>query len=380
MKFRCERDDLLESVLFATRAISNRATLPVLSGLRVEALEDGRVRVAATDLELTIETSFKAGVDEPGKVIVPGRLFGEMARSLGAGQVSLMTGDGEVEIGSGRGQFRVKSLATDDYPALPGEDSTTAEQVRIELAGPQLATALAQVVRSASGDESRQVLTGVLWEIEKAELTLAATDSYRLAVRKLEVSGGPDETRKVILPARALSELVRVLQTGAGATLVAEVRENLISFRMSPSKEEGSGAGESVISSRFIEGEFPNYRQLIPAGYSNKLTVEREALLEVVGRVGLLAQNNLPVKLQLGAELEVSAHTPDVGEGQEVLDASYEGESLVIAFNPQFLHDGASAIQQSSLTLEAGDGLKPAILRGEGDQGFTYLLMPVRLS
>jgi DNA polymerase III subunit beta len=380
MKFRCERDDLLESVLFATRAISNRATLPVLSGLRVEALEEGRVRVAATDLELTIETSFKAGVDEPGKVIVPGRLFGEMSRSLGAGQVSLMAGDGEVEIGSGRGQFRVKSLATDDYPALPGEDSTTAEEVRIELAGPQLATALAQVVRSASGDESRQVLTGVLWEIEKAELTLAATDSYRLAVRKLEVSGGPDETRKVILPARALSELVRVLQTGAGATLVAEVRENLISFRMSPGKEEGSGAGESVISSRFIEGEFPNYGQLIPAGYSNKLTVDREALLEVVGRVGLLAQNNLPVKLQLGAELEVSAHTPDVGEGQEVLDATYEGESLVIAFNPQFLHDGASAIQQANLTLEAGDGLKPAILRGEGDQGFTYLLMPVRLS
>lgn len=381
MKFRCERDDLLESVLFATRAISNRATLPVLSGLRVEALDDGRVRVAATDLELTIETSFKAGVDEPGKVIVPGRLFGEMSRSLSAGQVSLMAGDGEVEIGSGRGQFRVKSLATDDYPVLPGEDpSQAAEAVRIELTGSQLATALAQVVKSASGDESRQVLTGVLWEIEKSQLTLAATDSYRLAVRKLDVSGGPDETRKVILPARALSELVRVLQAGAGPSLIAEVRENLISFRMSPVKEEGSGAGESVISSRFIEGEFPNYGQLIPAGYPNKLTVDREALLEVVGRVGLLAQNNLPVKLQLGAELEVSAHTPDVGEGQEVLDATYEGESLVIAFNPQFLHDGATAIQQPNLTLEAGDGLKPAILRGEGDQGFTYLLMPVRLS
>src|SRR5687767_9055287 len=117
MKFRCERDDLLESVLFATRAISNRATLPVLSGLRVEATDNGEVRVAATDLELTIETTFKAGVDEPGKVIVPGRLFGEMARSLAGGQVSLMTGDGEVEIGSGRGQLRVKSLATDHYPA-----------------------------------------------------------------------------------------------------------------------------------------------------------------------------------------------------------------------------------------------------------------------
>lgn len=381
MKFRCERDDLLESVLFATRAISNRATLPVLSGLRLEATDAGEVRVAATDLELTIETSFKAGVDEPGKAIVPGRLFGEMTRNLGAGQVSLMSGDGEIEISSGRGQFRVKSLATDDYPALPGEDRPTdTDVVRVELRGGELAIALAQVVKSASADESRQVLTGVLWEIGSASLTLAATDSYRLAVRDLKVSGGPADIRKVILPARALSELARVLQTGAGATLTAEVRENLISFRIAPASQEGSGAGDSVISSRFIEGEFPNYRQLLPSGYTNKLTVSREALLEVVRRVGLLAQNNLPVKLQLGAELEISAHTPDVGEGQEILDATYEGEALVIAFNPQFLVDGASAIQQANIRLEAGDGLKPAILKGEGEESFTYLLMPVRLS
>ena len=381
MKFRCEKDDLLESVLFATRAISNRATLPVLSGLRIEAIDSGEVRIAATDLELTIETSFKAGVDEPGKAIVPGRLFGEMTRNLGSGQVSLMSGDGEMEIGSGRGQFRVKSLATDDYPALPGEDrGSDAEVIRVQLTGGELATALAQVVKSASTDESRQVLTGVLWEIGSDSLTLAATDSYRLAVRDLQVSGGPTETRKVILPARALSELARVLQAGGGSTLTTEVRENLISFRLTPAAQEGAGAGDSVISSRFIEGEFPNYRQLLPSGYTNKLTVEREALLEVVRRVGLLAQNNLPVKLQLGSELEISAHTPDVGEGQEVLDATYEGEPLVIAFNPQFLVDGASAIQQANIRLEAGDGLKPAILKGEDDNSFTYLLMPVRLS
>ena len=135
-----------------------------------------------------------------------------------------------------------------------------------------------------------------------------------------------------------------------------------------------------MIGSRFIEGEFPKYRQLIPEGYANALSVDREALLEVVRRVGLLAQNHMPVKLHLGVELEISAHTPDVGEGQEIVDAEYEGESFVIAFNPQFLADGATAIQGERLTLEAGDGLKPAILRGAGDDSFTYLLMPVRLS
>jgi DNA polymerase-3 subunit beta len=379
MKFRCERDDLLEAVQFASRAISNRATLPVLSGLRIEATEEGAVRVAATDLELTMQTAFKAGVDEPGTVIVPGRLFGEMSRSLATGQVSVTSGDAEVEIGSGRGQFRVKALAPDDYPALPIEEREEgAAGMEISVGATVLATALSQVVRSASADESRQVLTGVLWEIESGSLTLAATDSYRLAVRSLEVEGGPAEVKKVILPARGLGELVRALQAGA-SSVKTTVKDNLIVFALGPTGE-GSGVGESVIGSRFIEGDFPNYRQLIPSGYTNVLTVDREALLDVVKRVGLLAQNNMPVKMHLGTELELSAHTPDVGEGQEILDADYAGESLVIAFNAGFFVDGGSVIQSERVVLEAGDGLKPAILRGEGDENFTYLLMPVRIS
>ena len=219
------------------------------------------------------------------------------------------------------------------------------------------------------------MLTGVLWEIESGNLTLAATDSYRLAVRTIAVEGGTTDARNVVLPARTLAELARALQ--AGGRVRAEVKENLILFTVEP--PEGSSE-QLVIGSRFIEGEFPKYRQLIPEGYQNILTVDREALLEVVKRVGLLAQNNMPVKMQLGEELEISAHTPDVGEGQEVIDAEYKGEPMVMAFNPQFLHDGGSAIQGDRLVLEAGDGLKPAILRAENDQSFTYLLMPVRLS
>jgi DNA polymerase-3 subunit beta len=300
-------------------------------------------------------------------------LFGEMIRSLSPGQVNLMGADAEVEIGSGRGQFRVKSLAQDDYPALAIEERDDADAIRVEVDGAELARALSQVVKSASSDESRQVLTGVLWEMTAGNLTLAATDSYRLAVRTLEVGGGPSEEKKVILPARALGELARALQGGAAVSVM--IKENLIIFAIG-----SAGGGESVIGSRFIEGEFPKYRQLIPQGYANELTVDREALLEVVRRVGLLAQNNLPVKLRLDSELEVSAHTPDVGEGQEVLDAEYKGEPLVIAFNPQFLNDGASAIRGDRLLIQAGDGLKPAILKSADEESFTYLLMPVRLS
>ena len=375
MKFRCERDELLEAVQFGSRAISNRATLPVLSGLRIEAKDSGEVVVAATDLELTMQTALRAGVDEPGRLIVPGRLFGEMIRSLGAGTVSLAAAEGEVEIGSGRGQFRVKTLAAEDYPALPMDDAR-GEGMEVEIDAGALAVALAQVVRGASVDESRQVLTGVLWEIEAGSVTLAATDSYRLAVRTLPVAGGPAERRKVVLPARALGELARAL--GAeGATVKALLSEHLMSFAINGSD---GAAAQSVIGSRFIEGEFPNYRQLIPEGYQNVLTVNREALLEVTKRVGLLAQNNLPVKMRLDPELEVSAHTPDVGEGQEVLDAEYLGDPFVIAFNPGFLNDGVSAIQTERLVLKAGDGLKAAVLQGESDETFTYLLMPVRLS
>jgi DNA polymerase-3 subunit beta len=270
-------------------------------------------------------------------------------------------------------------LAPDDYPSLPveqREDDT--EGVTMKVDGELLGTGLSQVVRSASTDDSRQVLTGVLWELENGTLTLAATDSYRLGARTLAVEGAPPEPRKVVLPARALAELVRALQASA-SSVVALVKENLISFSITSSEAEGS-ARESVIASRFIEGEFPNYRQLIPSGYPNVLTVERELLLEVTKRVGLLAQNNLPVKLRLDSELEISAHTPDVGEGQELVAAEYKGESLVIAFNPQFLFDGVSAMQTQRVVLEAGDGLKPAVIRGEGDESFTYLLMPVRLS
>lgn len=377
MKFRCERDDLLGAVQFASRAISNRATLPVLSGLRIEATETGSVGVAATDLEVTMQTAFQAGVDEPGLGVVPGRLFNEIVRNLGSGQVSLASGEGELEIASGRGHFRVRTLMPDDYPALPVEEGTS-DSISVEMDSGVLAGSLAQVVRSASSDESRQVLTGVLWEIEPGRLTLAATDSYRLAVSEIEVEGGPGEVRKVILPARALGELGRALQ-GTGGRVKTLVRENLVTFFLVTGGQEGS-ARESVIASRFIEGEFPNFRRLLPEGYPNNLTVDRESLLETVKRVGLLAQNNLPVKLRLAAELEVSAHTPDVGEGQEVVDAEYQGESFVIAFNPQFLHDGASAIRTERVVLEAGDGLKPALLKGEDETEFTYLLMPVRLS
>ncbi|MBA2273137.1 MAG: DNA polymerase III subunit beta [Actinobacteria bacterium] len=377
MKFRCERDDLLGAVQFASRAISNRATLPVLSGLRIEANETGSVGVAATDLELTMQTALQAGVDEPGLGVVPGRLFNEIVRNLGSGQVSLASGEGEIEIASGRGHFRVRTLMPDDYPALPVEEGTP-DSISVEMDSGVLAGSLAQVVRSASSDESRQVLTGVLWEIEPGRLTLAATDSYRLAVSEIEVEGGPGEVVKVILPARALAELGRALQ-GTGGRVRTLVRENLVTFFLTTGGQEGSG-GESVIASRFIEGEFPNYRRLLPEGYPNALTVDRESLLETVKRVGLLAQNNLPVKLRLAGELEVSAHTPDVGEGQEVMDAEYRGESFVIAFNPQFLHDGASALRTKRVVLEAGDGLKPALLKGEDESTFTYLLMPVRLS
>lgn len=375
MKLRCERDDLLEAVQFASRAISNRATLPVLSGLRVEADEQGSVSLAATDLELTMQTEFRAAVDEPGRAIVPGRLFGEMTRTLGAGVVTLAGNESEIEIGSGRGQFRVKALAPDDYPALPIEERPSDEEgIKVDVEGSTLAVALGQVVRSASPDDTRQILTGVLWELEESSLTLAATDSYRLAVRRLGVEGGSGEPRKVVLPARALAELARALQTGIDR-VSAMVRENLIAF--TTRQDDGP---ESLIASRFIEGEFPNYKQLIPSGYDNVLTVERDSLLDVTKRVGLLAQNNLPVKLRLDNELEVSAHTPDVGEGQETIEAEYRGEPLVIAFNPQFLVDGASAIQSQRLVLQAGDGLKPAIIHAEGDEEFKYLLMPVRLS
>jgi DNA polymerase-3 subunit beta len=363
VKFRCEREILADALTTAGRAATSRSgTLPVLSGLRLD-VADQQLTVTGTDLELTIRLSVPVHSDNDGSAVVPARLVADIVRSLPAGAVEVSVGDDDMSISAGRSQFSVRPLSLSDYPA---QVEPTAEPVT--LASAQVTDALRQVVRAASTDDARPVLTGVLIASEDTGLKMVATDSYRLAVRDLPQSSILAAGQKVLVPGRALVELQRVLSADAELSVRLGAREAVFE------------AGGTRLTTRLIEGEYPNYRNLLPSSYPNQLTVGREALLEALRRVKILAQDSTPVRLGLGGDtLQLTAITQDVGNAHEEIDATYTGTEMTVAFNPDYLAAGVDAVEGDEVTLSTLDPMKPAVLRGVGHDDYLYLLMPVRV-
>ncbi len=364
MKFRCERDVLVEALGTAGRAAAGRGTsLPVLSGVRVE-LSGDQLRLTGTDLELTITVEVAVSGQADGVVILPGRLASDIVRSLPAGSVEVEVSNEEARIAAGRSEFSLRVLPADEFPRL---SEATGEPVT--LASAELAAALSQVVRAASSDDARPILTGVLLAAEADGLRLVATDSYRLAIRDLPGTTVLAEGQQVLVPSRALQELARVL-SGAD-TLSVRLGEREASFEV----------GGTRLTTVLIEGEFPPYERLIPQAQPNRLTVGREVLLEAVRRVKLLAREATPVRLAMSNDgLELVAVTQDVGQAHESLDAKFEGTELTVAFNPEYLVQGIEVAPGDEVTIETVDALKPALLRVPEHPEFLYLLMPVRVS
>ena len=363
MKFRCEREALAEALSTAGRAATGRTgALPVLSGLRLELVGD-RLSITGTDLDLTIQLTLSVGGDGDGGVVLPARLAADIVRSMGAGKVEVEVDGDEVNISGGRSNFSVRPLSFDDYPKLATPTTSS-----VTLPSAAVGEALRQVVRAASTDEARPILTGVLLTAENGGLRMVATDSYRLAVRDLADHQVLGADQKVLVPGRALNELQRLV--GGGEELTMRLGDRDATFEV----------GETRLSTRLIEGEFPNYRQLIPASHPNTLTVEREPLLEAIRRVKILAKDATPVRLQMGGDtLRLTAITQDVGNASEELDATYEGTELTVAFNPEYFASGVEACSSDSITLSTLDSLKPAVVRGVGNDDYLYLLMPVRV-
>lgn len=363
MKFRCERDLLAEAVATAGRAATGRTgSLPVLSGVRLE-LSGDQLTITGTDLELTIQLSMTVGGEFDGAAVLPARLVSDIIRSLGDPRVEVAAQADEVVISAGRSRFAVRPLSLDDYPKLssPAPNAVT-------LPAAEFGEALRQVVRAASTDEARPILTGVMLASEGDGLRLVATDSYRLAVRDLTGTAVLGSDQKVIVPSRALQELQRLL--GAEAELTLRLGEREATFEI----------GGTRLTTRLIEGEFPNYRQLIPQSYPNVLTVQRDTLLDAIRRVKILAKDATPVRLQQTTDgLTLTAITQDVGTAADELDAHFDGGELVVAFNPDYLAAGVEAANAEEVTLQTLDALKPAIVRGVGRDDFLYLLMPVRV-
>ena len=366
MKFRCERDVLADALNSAGRAATNRTgTLPVLSGVRIEVAGD-TLTVTGTDLELTIRLTVEVGGDRDGAAVVPARLIGDIVKSLPAGavEIELDQGEsGEMSISAGRSQFSVGPVSLDDYPA---QTEPTGEAVTLQAE--TMADSLRQVVRAASTDDARAVLTGVLLASEEDGVRMVATDSYRLAVRDLPDSAVLGSGQKVLIPGRALTELQR---------LMGDVEQLTVRFG---EREATFEAGTTRLSTRLIEGDFPNYRNLLPSSYPNLLTVSKASMMEAIRRVKILAQDSTPVRLTLGGEtVTLTAITQDVGNAAEEIDASYDGAEMTVAFNPDYLAAGIDAIDADDVTLATMDPMKPAVLRGAGQDDYLYLLMPVRV-
>ncbi len=362
MRIRAERDDLADVFSRANRGVGLRSAQPILTGVLCE-VAGNTLQVTGTDLEVTVRTTTQVEVLEEGSLVAPAKLVAEAIKKMPVGAVMVASEDGEVVI-SGKGpKFSLRELPVSEFPQLPDVSLEGATLVD----GALLADAISQVTIGASTDAARPILTGVLVEHDDDGLRFVATDSYRLAVRSLpgiELSGSG------LVPARGLREMARTIGS-------AKVNVGVMGREAVFASDRGS------LTLRLIEGTFPNYRQLLPASYPNRFVVNKEALLEALGRASLVAEDHIPVRLRMAeGGVEVTVIRQDVGGEVEQIEGLFEGEAdeVLIAFNPRYLTDGVQAIVAEEIEFSVIDGLKPSVLRGVGDDQFTYLLMPVRVA
>ena len=367
MKFSIPCDQFVSSLGVAARGVSTRSAIQTLSGVLVHAEED-RIELQATDMELGVRVSLPAKPEREGSAVVPGRLLLDVARSLPKDELSFeyRSSQQDVEVVSGTAKFHLRTLPLDDFPKLPEPSGST-----MRVPARAFVETINRVARSASRDETRPHLTGVLVSASGQELRMVATDSYRLSVKETSLEQPLDGELEANVPARTLQELGRVAGTDDDSEIEITALENQVVFSV----------GDTVLSSRLVEGRFPNYRQLLPETFEHELRLSTAELVEVVRRISLLAQKNAPLRLAFSdGALEVSAQTPDVGEASESLPVPFKGEPLEIGFNPEFLRDGLESAESEELVLKLISPLRPGLIQSGDDGGFTYLVMPIRLN
>jgi len=367
LKLVTKREELVSKLSIVSRAVSTRAATQAFSGILLDAGEAG-VALAATDGEMGLRTALDAEVSSTGAALLPGRLLAELARSLGDAdvEIELRESERDVEIRSAGSSFHLRLLPAEDFPSLPDQGE---QPLRIP------ATALAETVElvapAASRDDMRPVLTGVLVSAAGEEMTMVATDSYRLAVKRTELESAVGGELEANIPARALRELGRIVTAEGTEAVSVGLLPNQAVFE----------AGPILLNTRLIDGQFPNFRQLLPESYEHDVRLERPEFLEVVRRVSQLAQRNAPLRLSFASgELKISASTPDVGDAEETMPAAFEGEPLEIGFNPEFLREGIESVAGDGIVLRLISPLRPGLLQPVDNEDFRYLVMPIRLN
>lgn len=369
MKLSLSTADLLAQLQTTTRVASTRSAVQALSGVMISATEGAPPELLATDTEIGLRVPLSAEVERPGVVVLPARLFLDVVRTLPADRLTLelRTSEQDVELICGSATFHLRTLRSEDFPALPAP----APDTRITFPTAAFVQTVSQVARSASRDETRPVLTGILMSASGQQLRMVATDSYRLSVKESALQTPLQGALEANIPARALQELARIAQQDTAESLSVSVGQNQVIFEL----------GDVVLSSRLIDGQFPNYRQLLPESVEHELRISSAELGEVVRRISLLAQKNTPLRLGFKeGELTISAQTPDVGEASEMIPAPFKGEPFEIGFNPEFLRDGLESVESDELVLKLISPLRPGLIESPDSGDFVYLIMPIRLN
>ncbi|MGN6371681.1 MAG: DNA polymerase III subunit beta [Solirubrobacteraceae bacterium] len=368
MKLSLPTPDLLAQLQSATRVASSRTTIQALSGVMLSA-EGEQPLLLATDTEVGLRLPLAGEILNPGSAVLPARLLLEVVRSLPGDTVSLelRAAEQDVELISQSAKFHLRTLRSEDFPSLP----SPSPESRMSLPAQAFVDTALQVSRSASRDDTRPVLTGVLVSASGTELRMVATDSYRLSVKSTKLETPLDGSIEANVPARALAELARIVQGSELSSLSVSLGQNQIVFELD----------HIVLSSRLIDGQFPNYRQLLPESVEHELRLSTAELVDVVRRISLLAQKNAPLRLAFEeGQLTVSAQTPDVGEASETLPVPFSGERFEIGFNPEFLRDGLESVESEELLLKLISPLRPGLIESPDSGEFVYLIMPIRLN
>lgn len=369
MKFQVKNTELSGKLAQVARTLASGGVNPALAGVMVE-VTDGRLSFSSTngDLSLRVPVHLEGAAEGDGRVLLPGRLFADVARSLGSGQAGFeyRPATSDVALASGSSSFHLRTLSGEDFPPLPEPAGDM-----ITLGRESLMETIELVARAASRDDMRQVLTSVQVIAEGSELTMVATDSYRLAVKQTRLASPVETSLDRNIPAQALKELSRLLGASDSDSVRLAVTDRAVIFTV-------DGA---TLSTTTVEGQFPKYQQLFPDTWEHDVRLPRAELLDSVRRVGQLAQKNRPLKLHLvPGELTISAETPDLGDAEEKMPANFEGEELAIGFNPEFFRDGLDVVKGDEVLLRLISPLRPGLLQPVEGEDFRYLVMPIRLN
>ena len=368
MNLTCGREELLEAIMVCQRAISAKSMLPILSGVLFKS-DKKTLNLSATDLEISIRKTLNIEAKEGGAVVIPARLITDILSSLETENVelSLIKDKAQLELKAGDSKFTLNVYFEEDFPKIPEAEKGTACTIK----SADFNKATKEVVKAASRDEGKPVLTGALVEITKDTLRMVATDSYRLALCETGISEGPAEDISIIVPAKSLRELSRIISAKSGGSVSISLTENQAIFK----------TDETELISRLIDGEFPNYKQIIPEGYEKVIKMDREKATGCIRRTAILAQNNAPIRFTAtNGQAVISSSTQDVGEAIEKMEIEYSGDEIKMAFNHEYLLDGITSVDEESVALEVTDPLKPAMVKPVKDKSFQYLIMPVRLT